>query len=152
VKYVPIISKPHNFVCESYQIGKLTRAQFKSKSFTSLEKPLQIIHMDLCGPSQKEGIGGEHYFMLFIDDFSILAWVSFLREKYDVFEKFKKVKALAENQTGRKLKVIRLDKRGEFMSRYFKEFHERHRIKTEYTIPGTPQQNGFVEHQNRSVQ
>jgi transposase InsO family protein len=37
------------------------------------------------------------------------------------------------------------------MSKYFKEFCERHGIKREYTIPGTPQQNGVVERQNRSV-
>jgi transposase InsO family protein len=38
------------------------------------------------------------------------------------------------------------------MSRDFKEFCDRHGIKREYTIPGTPQQNGVVECQNRSVQ
>jgi hypothetical protein len=50
VKDLPRISKPNNFVCESCQMGKLTRAQFKLKSFTSLEKPLQIVHMYLYGP------------------------------------------------------------------------------------------------------
>ena len=99
VKDLSRISKPNNFVCESCQMGKLTRAQFKLKSFTSSEKPLQIVHMDLCGPSRKEGTGGECYFMLVIDDFSRLTWVSFPREKYDAFEKFKKIKELAENQT-----------------------------------------------------
>jgi hypothetical protein len=43
--------------------------------------------------------------MLFIDDLSRLTWVFFLREKSDVSEKFKKFKALDENQTGRKLKA-----------------------------------------------
>jgi hypothetical protein len=37
--------------------------------------------MDLCGPSRKEGIGKENYFMLIIDDYSRLTWVSFLKEK-----------------------------------------------------------------------
>jgi hypothetical protein len=50
--------------------------------------------------------------MLFIDDFSRLTWVAFLREKSDAFEKFKKFKALAENQTGRKLKEIFSDRGG----------------------------------------
>jgi hypothetical protein len=47
VKALPRISKPNNFVCESCQMGKLTRAQFKSKSFTYSKKSLQIVHMDL---------------------------------------------------------------------------------------------------------
>jgi transposase InsO family protein len=152
VKDLPRISKPNNFVCESCQMGKLTRAQFKSKSFTSSEKPLQIVHMDLCGPSRKEGTGGECYFMLVIDDFSRLTWVSFLREKSDVFQKFKKFKVLDDNQPGRKLKEICSDRGGEFMSRHFKELCDRHGIKREYTITGTPQQNGCVECKNRSVQ
>jgi transposase InsO family protein len=90
--------------------------------------------------------------MLVIDDFSRLTWVAFLREKYDAFEKFKKFKVLDENQTGRKLKAIHSNRGGEFLSRYFKEFSDKHGIKREYTIPGTPQQNGVVERQNRSVQ
>ena len=57
--------------------------------------------MDLCGPSRKEGTRGEIYFMLVIDDYSRLAWVSFLKEKSEALEKFKIFKALAENQTGK---------------------------------------------------
>jgi transposase InsO family protein len=38
------------------------------------------------------------------------------------------------------------------MSSYFKEFCDKHGIKREYTIPRTPQQNGVVERQNRTVQ
>jgi hypothetical protein len=90
--------------------------------------------------------------MLAIDDFSILTWVFFMREKSNVFEKLKMFKALAENQTGKKLKAIRSNRGGEFLSRDFKDFCDKHGIKREYTIPGTPQQNGVVEHQNRSVQ
>ena len=108
--------------------------------------------MDLCGPSRKEGTGKENYFMLVIDDYSRLTWVAFLKEKYEAFEKFKIFKALTENQTGKRLKVVRSDRGGEFCSRYFKEFFDDHGIKREYTIPGTPQQNGVVERHNRSVQ
>jgi transposase InsO family protein len=38
------------------------------------------------------------------------------------------------------------------MSSDFKEFCDKHGIKREYTIPTTPQQNGVVERQNRTVQ
>jgi hypothetical protein len=51
VKYLPRISKPQDSMCKPYQVGKITKTQFKSKSSTSIEKPLQLIHMDLCGPS-----------------------------------------------------------------------------------------------------
>jgi transposase InsO family protein len=38
------------------------------------------------------------------------------------------------------------------MSSDFKELCDKHGIKREYTIPRTPQQNGVVERQNRTVQ
>jgi hypothetical protein len=90
--------------------------------------------------------------MLIIDDYSRLTWVAFLKEKSEAFEKFKVFKALTENQTGKRLKAVRSDRGGEFSSRDFKEFCDKHGIKREYTIPRTPQQNGVVERQNRSVQ
>lgn len=55
VKDFPKISKPYDSVCKSCQIRKLTRTQFKSKNCISTNKPLQLVHMDLCGPSRKEG-------------------------------------------------------------------------------------------------
>ena len=57
--------------------------------------------------------------MLIIDDYSRLTWVAFLKEKYEAFEKFKIFKALIKNQTGNRLKVVRSDKGGEFMSSDF---------------------------------
>ena len=57
VKDFPKISKPYDSVCKPRQMGKLTRTQFKSKRFTSTDKPIQLVHVDLCGPSRKEGTG-----------------------------------------------------------------------------------------------
>jgi hypothetical protein len=102
IKDLPKISKPYDSVCKPCQIGKLTRTQLKSKKFPSTKKPLQLVHMDLCGPSRKEGTGKENHFMLIINDYSRLTWVSFLKEKSEAFEKFKVFKALTENQTKKK--------------------------------------------------
>ena len=52
----------------------------------------------------------ERYFMLVIDDYSRLTWVSFLKEKYKSFEKFKIFKALTDNQIGKILKEVRSDR------------------------------------------
>jgi hypothetical protein len=81
VKDLLKISKPYDSVCKPCQIGKLTRTQFKSKNFPSIEKPLQSVHMDLCGPSRKEGIGKYNFFLLIIDDYSRLTWVAFFKGK-----------------------------------------------------------------------
>ena len=74
-----------------------------------------------------------------------------LKEKAKAFEKFKIFKALTETQTGKRLKAVRSDKGGEFMSSDSKELCDKNGIKRKYTIPRTPQQNGVVERQNRTV-
>jgi transposase InsO family protein len=89
---------------------------------------------------------------LIIDDYSRLTRVAFLKEKAKAFEKFKIFKALTETQTGKRLKEVRSDRGGEFMSSDFKELCDKHGIKREYTIPRTPQQNGVVERKKRTVQ
>jgi hypothetical protein len=61
--------------------------------------------MDLCGPSRQEGTGKENYFMLVINDYSRLTWVSFLKEKAEAFEKFKTFKALTETQIRSQLQI-----------------------------------------------
>ena len=80
LKYLPRILKPQESMCKPCQVGKLTRTRFKSKNSTSTEKPLQLVHMDLCGPSRQEGTRKENYFMLIIDDYSRLTWVAFLKK------------------------------------------------------------------------
>ena len=57
--------------------------------------------------------------MNFIDDFSRYCWVHFLKHKSEVFGLFKVFKALVENQSGRKLKVLRSDNGGEYVKSKF---------------------------------
>ena len=76
---MPTIKKPQNTICKSCQLGKQTRTSFKTKDKLSTSRPLQLVHMDLCGPSRTNAPGGESYFMLIIDDFTKLTWVAFLK-------------------------------------------------------------------------
>jgi hypothetical protein len=46
----------------------------------------------------------------------------FSRKKSEVFDKFKEFKALVENQTEKKIKVLRTDNGGEFCGNEFEEF------------------------------
>ena len=54
-------------------------------------------------------LGGKHYFVPFVDDFSRRVLVYTLKSKDEVFETFLVWKKMVENQTGRKIKVLRSD-------------------------------------------
>lgn len=61
----------------------------------STSKPLELVHTNLCGPTRTKSLQGDSYFILFIDDFTRMAWVYFLKEKSEAFNKFKAFKTLA---------------------------------------------------------
>jgi transposase InsO family protein len=69
----------------------------------------------------------------------------------DVLKRFKEFKALVENQTGKRIKILRSDNGGEYTSYAFKKFCTKAGIKRELTVPYTPQQNGVSERKNRAI-
>jgi hypothetical protein len=60
--------------------------------------------------------------MLLIDDYSRMTWVTFIKENFEVIEKFKAFKALVENEIDLKIKCLRSDRGFEFISNEFEEF------------------------------
>ena len=52
-------------------------------------------------------------------DFSRKFWVYFLKKKSQAFECFKEFKALVEKELGKPIKILRIDRVGEYMSNEF---------------------------------
>jgi hypothetical protein len=74
-----------------------------------------------------------------------------MKTKDEVFSRFREFKALVENQTRKKIKVLRSDNRGEFTSNEFRDFCKEASIKREMTVPFNPQQNGVAKKKNRTI-
>ena len=106
VRNFPKIIKLPNHACIHCLHRKQTRTSFKVKEHTT-SQPLEIIHTNLCGPTRTKMFQGEHYFMLLIDDYTRMTWVTFLKEKLEAFMKFKSFKALDENKANIKIKFLR---------------------------------------------
>ena len=103
------------------------------------------MHTDLCGPTKTSSLNGEKYFMLFVHDYSRMVWVNFLKHKSEAFERFKIFRKMVEREIDLKLKCLRSDRGGEFISQEFIEYYEKCGIKRHYSTTCTPQQNGLVE-------
>jgi len=71
-------------LCERCVYGKKIRKSFLVGKALRASKCLELIHADLCGPMQTKFLGGSHYFLLFIDDYSRISWVYFLEYKSEV--------------------------------------------------------------------
>lgn len=67
------------------------------------------MYTNLIGPFQGKSLKGHSYALVFIDDYNMLTFVYFLKNKLDYFEKFMHFKYLVENQTDYKIKMLRFD-------------------------------------------
>jgi transposase InsO family protein len=135
---------------EHWIYGKHNRVRLPSGA-TREKGVLELIHSDVFGPIPVLSLGKSVYYVSFIDDFSRNTWIYFLRNKSEVFDKFKEFKALVENHTKKKIKVFRTDNGGEFYRNEFEEFCKKCGIARKKTTPYTPQQNGVGERMNRTL-
>ena len=55
-------------------------------------------------------------FIIFIDDFSRKCWILFMQKKDETFSKFVEFKSLIEKEIGKKVKDLRTDNGGEYVS------------------------------------
>ena len=109
-------------------MGKNHREKFISGVSWREKSPLQLVHTDLCGPMQTPSLTSNVYFMSFIDDFSRKTWVYLLKQKSQAFDVFKNFQAMVKKESDKFIKVLRLDRGGEFMSNEFMEFCKYHGI------------------------
>ncbi|CAA7049764.1 unnamed protein product [Microthlaspi erraticum] len=96
-------------VCEACNLGKQSRKSFPKKSQTKTQAKLEIVHTDLCGPMQHKYLEGSRYFLLFLDDYTDMCWVYFLRQKSETFLAFKNCRAVVEKQSDCTIKTLRSD-------------------------------------------
>lgn len=149
-KGMPRIAKPKES-CTDCLMAKQAKKSVPSCSNFTASKVLELVHADLCGPITPETASGKGYFLLLVDDFSRVMWVYMLKYKDEALSMFKKFKALVEDGSERKIKVLRTDRGGEFLSKSFVQYCEENGIERQYTNPYTPQQNGVLERRNRTV-
>ena len=137
-------------VCEFCLMGKMTKSPFTGTSERANDL-LALIHTDVCGPMSTVARGGYSYFITFTDDVSRYGYVYLMRHKSESFEKFKEFQNEVENQLGKKIKALRSDRGGEYLSHEFDDHLKNRGILSQLTPPGTPQLNGVSERRNRTL-
>jgi len=90
VEGLPKLKFENDRVCEACQQGKQTKVSFKHKKCFSIERPLELLHIDQFGPSRIMSLSGNFYTLVIDDDYSRLTWTLFLVVKNDTFHAFKR--------------------------------------------------------------
>ncbi|KAF2284368.1 hypothetical protein GH714_021152 [Hevea brasiliensis] len=96
VKGLPSIDQVDK-LCDGCLVGKQHRTSFPKKSEFIANKPLELVHSDLCGPITPTT--WNNYFMLLVDDFSRFMWVYMLKSKDEALNNFKRFKAIVESES-----------------------------------------------------
>nr|GFA21952.1 hypothetical protein [Tanacetum cinerariifolium] len=111
------------FACEQ---RKIHRKHHKSKMAFASNKPLYLLHMDMCGPMRIESINRKRYVLVVVDDYSRYTWVFFLHSKDEASEVI--ISFIKKTQVNLQLQVqcVRTDNGTEFknktLTKFFDEF------------------------------
>nr|GEZ81693.1 hypothetical protein [Tanacetum cinerariifolium] len=119
---LPKMKFEKNHLCFACEQGNIHRKHHKSKTDFASNKPLYLLHMDLCGPMPVESINGKRYVLVVVYDYSRYTWVFFLHSKDEA----------SENKT-------------------LAKFSDEVSITQQFSAARTPQQNGIVERRNRTL-
>jgi len=71
-----------------------------------LHSLLELVHVNIWGPTKTASLGGHRYFVSIVDDYFRHCWVYPMRQRVKVLNLLVKWKKLMKNQTGMKIKVL----------------------------------------------
>ncbi|GJR19811.1 retrovirus-related pol polyprotein from transposon TNT 1-94 [Tanacetum coccineum] len=152
VRNLPKLKFDQHF-CDACKIGKQAHVSHKAKNIVSTTRCLELLHMDLFGPSVVRSYGGNRYTLVIVDDYSRYTCTRFLKDKIEAFDQFEIFSKKIQNQLGCTIVSIRTDHDREFDNEVqFGEFCNANSITHNFLALRTPQSNGVVERKNRTLQ
>jgi transposase InsO family protein len=108
-------------VCDACELGKLTRSSYVSSGHRS-SCVFDLIHSNVWGLCFMNSMNGYRYFVTFIDCLSRVIWVYLMKNKSDVFDRFKDFHRSIQTQYGAVVKVLRYDNGTKYTNRIYREY------------------------------
>nr|GEU88935.1 retrotransposon protein [Tanacetum cinerariifolium] len=135
------------------RLGKQAHVSHKAKNIVSTTRCLELLHMDLFGPSAVRSYRGNNYTLFIVNDYSRYTWTRFLKDKTKVFDQFEIFSKKIQNQLGCTIVSIRTDHGKKFDNEVkFGEFCNANGITHNFSALRTPQSNGVVKRKNMTLQ
>ncbi|CAB3236802.1 unnamed protein product [Arctia plantaginis] len=158
VKYVKDILKRkgikyvddwNNYECTGCSYGKQHRSSHPNNPKTA-QQTLDLVHVD-TGEMNIRSLGGSKYWLIWKDDFTHYRTCYFMKTKSEAKAKIESYLRLVENQLGRRVKSLRSDNGTELKNAKTKELMDKLGIFHTFTNVDTPEQNGRVEREMRTI-
>ncbi|MBW0488376.1 hypothetical protein O181_028091 [Austropuccinia psidii MF-1] len=136
--------------CLTCRINKSHRLPF-THHFTSVNSPMDTIHIDVVGPITPESVSGFRFLLTIVDQATSFKIIKFLKRKSDSFDQFVIAKTHMENWHNRKIRKLVSDRGGEFLNQRFEALANECGFVHIFAPPETPEHNGFSERANRTI-
>ncbi|GJR65437.1 retrovirus-related pol polyprotein from transposon TNT 1-94, partial [Tanacetum coccineum] len=151
VRGLPKLKFEKDHLCSACAMGKSKKQSHKPKSKDTNQEKLYLLHMDLCGPMRVTSINGKKYILVIVDDYSRFTWVKFLASKDEAPDFIIKFLKMIQVRLNAPVRNIRTDNGTEFVNQTLRSYYESVGISHETSVARSPQQNGVVERQNRTL-
>lgn len=112
---------------------------------------LDLIHKDVCGPFRSTTKDTNRFYVTFNDDYSRYGYIYLIKHKLKNFEKLKEFKQELDNQLGKKIKMLRSDRGGEYLSIELHDYLMECGIVSQLTPLRTPQINAVTGRHNQTL-
>ncbi|KAK1616242.1 hypothetical protein QYE76_021759 [Lolium multiflorum] len=122
-----------------------------SKTIISSKRILELLHVDLFGPTTHASFGGKKYCLVIVDDYSRYTWVFFLKTKDETQQIFIDFATKVQREQNLLIMAIRSDNGSEFKNYTLNDFLSDEGIRHQYSAAYTPQQNGVAERKNQTL-
>ena len=135
--------------CDSCEYAKLTH-----KPIGKLRDPLRQsnlgdeVHTNLWGPSPVQTGGHSRYYASFTDDYTRYTRLYLQKAKSDTFDSYQAFEAWLSTQFNTKVKRLRLDCGGEYLSTKFTKYLKSKGTERRVTVHDTPEHNSVAERLN----
>ena len=137
-------------LCDSYQLGKLSKLPFSSSEHSG-SNVFDKIHCDLWGLAPVLCIGKFRFYACLVDDFSKYTWIIPLKNKYDFFAAYLSFEQYVERQFNKRIKIFHSNDGGELVNSQLSPHFLATGIVHQILCPYTPEQTGIVERPHRII-
>eukprot|EP00253_Pinus_taeda_P020591 PITA_20591 len=110
-----------------------------------------FLHSKTTGETRKIRVRLRNLYQLHVDGCATMEGKAKGLKKSETYSKFYEFKALVKKELGKKVKALRRDNGGAYISDEFKDFCKAEGIRRERVAPHNPQQNGVAKRKNRTI-
>jgi len=133
--------------CDVCHFAKHRKLPFY-ESCNKAEKPFELIHFDIWGPTLNSSIHKHSYFLTAVDDYNRYTWITLMKSKSEARQHLINFITLIEKQHDCHVKIVRTNNGPEFT---IPQFYASKGILHQTSCVEIPQQNARVERKHQHI-